>query len=92
MSNNMDNQFLPEISHSIPGSETQKYLRNPFSVAWSKLLALFPADQGSDYSKPGETDQSKPLELDVNGRENLYAHFTDRVDPSLPYIIFFPPY
>lgn len=92
MSNNMDDQFLQETSHSIQGSEIQKSLQNPFSLAWSKLLALFQANHGSDYSKPDETNPFESLELDVNGRQNLYPHFTDRVDPSLPYVFFFPPY
>ena len=81
MLNNMDNQFLQETSHSIQDSEMQKSLQNPFS-----------ADRGSDYSKPGETNSFESPEPDVNGRQDLYPHFTDRVDPSLPYVIFFPPY
>lgn len=92
MLNDMKDKFLQETSHSIQGSETQKHLRNPFSIAWSKLLALFPAEQGSDYSEPGKLNQFEPLEPDVNGKLYLYPHFTDRVDPSLPYVIFFPPY
>ena len=81
MLNNMDDQFLQETSHSIQDSEIQKSLQNPFSAA-----------RGSDYSKPGETNPFESLELDVNGRRGLYPHFTDRVDPSLPYVFFFPPY
>jgi hypothetical protein len=71
-------------------SPIQRYLQNPFSIAWSKLTEL---SQTTELpSQPEKLDNSP---CDRNETESvreryLYTCFTDRVDPSLYYTIFFP--
>lgn len=75
-------------------SLVQKYLQNPFSVTRSKLAALFSTEVLSN--EPNENieveDFSRSHESSSTGdrEQNLYPRFTDRVDPSLYYTIFFP--
>lgn len=73
-------------------SLVQKYLQNPFSVAWSKLADLFyPEISVSESAEEIQPDKSfPPHESDSICDRSLYLRFTDRVDPSLYYTVFFP--
>ncbi|OKH21991.1 hypothetical protein NIES593_13715 [Hydrococcus rivularis NIES-593] len=92
MSNNICDRDVEMRSeqHPLPKSPIQRYLQNPFSIAWSKLAELFQTTQ--TLSQPEDLDNSP---CDRNETESireryLYTCFTDRVDPSLYYTIFFP--
>ena len=63
----------------------------PFSISWSKLASLFQANQALSQPEVIETNQSEQSEPDSIREQDLYPHFTDRVEPSLYYSIFFPP-
>lgn len=73
-------------------SLVQKYLQNPFSVTWSKLTALFSTETLSSESAEEiePSDSFQPQEPNSICDRNLYPRFTDRVDPSLYYTVFFP--
>jgi hypothetical protein len=70
----------------------QKYLQNPFSATWSKLTTLFstevPTSESAEESSPN--DSSPIQEPNSMCDRNLYPRFTDRIDPSLYYTVFFP--
>ncbi|MDV2993454.1 MAG: hypothetical protein N4J56_003108 [Chroococcidiopsis sp. SAG 2025] len=70
----------------------QKYLQNPFSIAWSKLENLFYPEIsiGKSAEKTELSDSFQPDESNSICDRNLYPRFTDRVDPSLYYTVFFP--
>ena len=68
----------------------QRYLQSPFSIAWSKLVTLFQAEQALSQPEVVEINQSEQYEPDSIQEQDLCPHFTDRVDPSLYYSIFFP--
>ncbi|MGL4623006.1 hypothetical protein [Chroococcidiopsis sp.] len=73
-------------------SLVQKYLQNPFSVAWSKLAdLLYPEISLGESAEEVQPDTSyQPQESNSICDRNLYPRFTDRVDPSLYYTVFFP--
>ncbi|OWY66161.1 hypothetical protein B7486_38190 [cyanobacterium TDX16] len=73
-------------------SLVQKYLQNPFSVAWSKLADLvYPEISLGESAEEIQPDNSyQPQESNSICDRNLYPRFTDRVDPSLYYTVFFP--
>lgn len=73
-------------------SLVQKYLQNPFSVTWSTLAALFstetlPSESAEEIES---SDSFQPQESNSICDRNFYPRFTDRVDPSLYYTVFFP--
>jgi hypothetical protein len=55
------------------------------------LTTLFQADQALSQPEVIETNQSEQHEPESIREQDLYPHFTDRVDPSLYYFIFFTP-
>ncbi|PSB46177.1 hypothetical protein C7B80_14225 [Cyanosarcina cf. burmensis CCALA 770] len=65
-------------------SLVQKYLQNLFSVTWSKLAALFSTEVSTSESVEETEPDDSPCD------RSLYPRFTDRVDPSLYYTVFFP--
>lgn len=97
MLNNTRERHTKHQSLSTQVSKTQrqlliqKYLQRPFSVSWSKLVSLFQTNQVLSQPEVIETNQSEQCEPDLIREQDLYPHFTDRVDPSLYYTIFFPP-
>lgn len=99
------NDWLPEntlASAEVPAIEkrsrsgssgallVQRYLQNPFSLPWSKLTALLEAAQALSQPQVPADYQSEQRKPDSLQEPDLYPHFTDRVDPSLYYTIFFP--
>lgn len=67
----------------------QKYLQNPFSIAWAKMAALLEAVQPSQQAEVDDEkhfEESAPVTTEY---EDLYPSFIERVDPSLYYIILF---
>jgi hypothetical protein len=86
MSNNTEHVFL-DVVENRNKSVVQKYLQNPFSIAWSKLATL----TQSFRSSTAETQQdNQPEEDRLNSTQEryLYRPLTDRIDPSLYYAIF----
>ena len=86
--NNLPAENLTANKRSL----AQKYLQNPFSIAWSKLSTLFSPEVSTSKST-AETLPSNPSqseELNSICDRDLYPRFTDRVDPSLYYTVFFP--
>lgn len=97
MLNNTGDRHLENLSLSAQVLGTQKqllvqrYLQSPFSIPWSKLASVFQPDQALSQPEVIETNQSEQYESDSIREQDSYPHFTDRVDPSLYYSIFFPP-
>lgn len=94
MSKNPNDWLLEDLSVSTQAPVTerslvQRYLQNPFSLLWSKLAAWFQSTQAPSQSEALENYQSEQYEPGPQERD-LYPRFTDRVDPSLYYTIFFP--
>jgi hypothetical protein len=93
MSNNTNDRAVEVRSaqHFQTKSPIQRYLQSPFSIAWSKLANLFQATQTP--SKPEDLENSPSEQDESESIRERYLHtcFTDRVDPSLYYTIFFPP-
>ncbi|KOP25671.1 hypothetical protein AMR41_15335 [Hapalosiphon sp. MRB220] len=88
MSNNMEDVFV-DVVENKPKSVVQKYLQNPFSIAWSKLATLTqPVHRRTTETQ--EDEQSEEDRPDFTPDRGLYRPFTDRIDPSLYYAIFFP--
>ncbi|MBF2009043.1 MAG: hypothetical protein IGS49_27245 [Chlorogloeopsis fritschii C42_A2020_084] len=80
------NELLVDNSEHKNKSLVQKYLQNPFSIAWSRLAALIkPAP-----SMQPEDDPAEEYRADYIREQYLYRPFTDRIDPSLYYTIFSP--
>ncbi|WP_199194346.1 hypothetical protein [Pleurocapsa sp. CCALA 161] len=69
-------------------SHLSRILRNPFSLVWSKLAALFKAAKTSSKSEVAKNSQSEQQERESIREQYLDTCFTDRVDPSLYYILF----
>lgn len=85
------NGWLPDEAEEIEKrSLVQKYLRNPFSITWSKLTTLVQTQRVSNRSEVPEICQSERSALDSTQQQDLYLRFTDRVDPSIYYSLFFP--
>ncbi|MDV2997310.1 MAG: hypothetical protein N4J56_007015 [Chroococcidiopsis sp. SAG 2025] len=102
MSKNTGKRHLKNLplsaQHSVNQNHIliQKYLQNPFSISWSKLVALFKGAQTLNCSEAIETDRSQQFEPDSQQhktssirQQDLYPHFADRIDPSLYYSIFY---
>jgi hypothetical protein len=70
----------------------QKYLQNPLSVTWSKLVALFSSTALESESSEAELldHLSRSPQSNSICKQDLYPRFTDRIDPSLYYTVFFP--
>ena len=67
-----------------------RYLQKPFYYARSKLAALFEALVSSSQAEASQIDLSKEYEPKSDQEQNFDSCFTDRVDPSLYYTVFFP--
>ncbi|BAZ65706.1 MAG: hypothetical protein KME28_10775 [Pelatocladus maniniholoensis HA4357-MV3] len=88
MSKNTEDVFV-DVLENKPKSVVEKYLQNPFSIAWSKLATLTQPVR-SRTAEVQEDEQSEEDRLDFIQDRCLYRPFTDRIDPSLYYAIFFP--
>ncbi|NWF62535.1 MAG: hypothetical protein HXY43_25695 [Fischerella sp.] len=93
MSKSTDKLFLDAVKQvALPSckkkSLVQRYLQNPFSIAWSKLTTLIKVVQ-SPQAEVLEDDQTKEYRS-YTREQYLYHPFTDRIDPSLYYTIFYP--
>lgn len=90
MSKNTNDWLLDDLGKIEKRSLIQRYLQNPFSITWSKLTNLVQGEQCSNQSEVPEIRESEPSDVDFIQQQDLYPHFTDRVDPSLYYSLFFP--
>lgn len=102
MSKNMNDWLVEDLSDSTQVPTTEKrlgdpyasrshfsrFLRNPFSLLWLKLAALSQAAKTSSESEVAENSQSEQQEPESIREQYLDTCFTDRVDPSLYYILF----
>jgi hypothetical protein len=70
---------------------TQNYLQTAASLAWTKLVGQF---QRSHFTQPeiSSLEVLKHSSHESYEQTMLNSHFTDRVDPSLYYAVFFTPY
>jgi len=90
------NDWQPDnLKRKDKRSPVQKSLQNPFSATWSKLVDLFypvypEVSSGESAEEIEPSDLSQMQEPNSIGDRNLYPRFTDRVDPSLYYTVFFP--
>jgi hypothetical protein len=86
--NNLQTDNLTVNKRSL----AQNYLQNPFSITWSKLATLFSPEVSTKETTEEilPDDSFKPQESNSIGDRDLYPRFTDRVDPSLYYTVFFP--
>ncbi|PMB01591.1 hypothetical protein CEN45_22260 [Fischerella thermalis CCMEE 5198] len=87
MSKNAEHVFV-DVVETNHKSVVQRYLQNPFSIAWSKLSALTQSAR-SRTAEVQQDNQSEEDKLDSTQERYLYRPFTDRIDPSLYYAIFF---
>jgi hypothetical protein len=96
MSKNTNNWLVEDLPDSTQIRATPKRaylpkaLPNPFSFFWSKLTALCQASPTSRESEVPENSQSSQHDSQSIQQRYRYTCFTDRVDPSLYYILFFP--
>lgn len=92
MSESTNDRRSENLNEKDKRSLVQKYLQNPFSVAWSKLADLvYPEiSLGESTEKTELSDSFQPDESNSTCDRSLYPRFTDRVDPSLYYTVFFP--
>ena len=90
MSKNTNEWLLDDLREIEKRSLIQRYLQNPFSITWSKLTNLVQGERVSNQSEVPEICQSEHSDVDFIQQQHLYPHFTDRVDPSLYYSLFFP--
>ncbi len=94
MSKNINDRFQDNLEFvELPDQEKksllQKYLKKPFSVAWSKLMALITPTQHRKRSfvlDPPQFDEE--YNSNSTPEKYFYCRFTDRVDPSLYTILF----
>jgi hypothetical protein len=90
MSKNTNECLLDDFEVIEKRSLIQRYLQNPFSITWSKLTSLLQAKRVSNQSEVPEVCQFEYSEQDSIQQQDLYPRFTDRIDPSVYYCIFFP--
>ena len=90
MSKNTNECLLDDFEVIEKRSLIQRYLQNPFSITWSKLTNLLPGKRVYNQSKSHEICQSEYLKQDSIQPQYFYLRFTDRIDPSVYYCIFFP--
>jgi hypothetical protein len=102
MSKNTNDWLVEDLSDSTQVPTTEKrlgsayasrshlsrILRNPFFLVWSKLAALFQTAKTSSKSELAEHSRSEQQEPESIREQYLDTCFTDRVDPSLYYILF----
>jgi hypothetical protein len=96
MSENTNNWLVEDLPDStqVPATQKRAYLRkalpNPFSFFWLKLTASLAASPTSRESEIPENSQFSQHDSPSIQQRYRYTCFTDRVDPSLYYILFFP--
>jgi hypothetical protein len=90
MSKNTNDWLLDDLEEIEKRSLIQRYLENPFSITWSKLTNWVQAERVSNPSEVSEMCQSEYSERDSIQHQDFYPRFTDRIDPSVYYCIFFP--
>jgi hypothetical protein len=90
MSKNTNDWLLDDLEEIEKRSLIQRYLQNPFSITWSKLTNWVQAKRISNESAISEGCQSDYSNQDSIQPQDLYPRFTDRIDPSVYYCIFFP--
>lgn len=69
----------------------QKYLQNPFSISWNKLIALFPSDRDLTPSEAFELEALEDRESNCLPASEFPPHFIDRIGPPIYYSVFVPP-
>ncbi|BAZ20251.1 hypothetical protein NIES4073_11270 [Kalymmatonema gypsitolerans NIES-4073] len=94
MFNNINDQLQQDLEKVESSCHEQKplvqrYLQNPFSVISSKIAALMKATLAPSPAETLENNLSEHYEADSSQEQYFYTRFTDRVDPSLYYIVFF---
>lgn len=70
------------MTKNIKNNTLATYIRNPFSVAWSKLSAL------SQSQVNVEQEDLEEYLVDTNSQPYLDPYLIDRVEPSVEHIIF----
>jgi hypothetical protein len=87
MSKNAEDVFVDVVENKNK-SVVQRYLQNPFSIAWSKLATLTQSFRSStaEVQQDNQSEEDKP---DSTQERYLYRPLTDRIDPSLYYAIFY---
>jgi hypothetical protein len=84
--------FTQKINPRLEKSRlTQKHLQTAASLAWTKLVAQFQRSH-STQSEISSPEVLKPSSHESYEQTISNPHFTDRVDPSLYYAVFFTPY
>lgn len=82
------------LKEEVERSRIGRYLQKPFYFARSKLAALFEALLGSRQAETSQTEltyhASEEYKPEFGREPHFYCRFTDRVDPSLYYTVFFP--
>jgi hypothetical protein len=87
--------MLKDVNASLLKEESGKracirrYLQKPFYYALSKLATLFETSVSSSQAEASQIDLSKEYEPEFDQEQNFSSCFTDRVDPSLYYTVFF---
>jgi hypothetical protein len=89
MSKSTNGWSLEKLEQGEKRSLVQRYRQCPFSPFWSKLATLFQTAPTPSQPKPLENERSERYasEMDTILQQGLYPCFTDRVDPSLYYIV-----
>ncbi len=72
---------------NIKNNSLGTYIRNPFSVVWSKLSAISQSKLNQGFEEL-ENYQSEEYLTDTNSQQYLDPYLIDRVEPSLEHIIF----
>jgi hypothetical protein len=78
-------------SDSAGVSLLQRYLQNPFSIAWSKLAELFQPVQAAKEPEVLENSEPESHQAEFIQKHYSYPHFTDRIDPSVYYTVLISP-
>ncbi|KYC35815.1 hypothetical protein WA1_05835 [Scytonema hofmannii PCC 7110] len=92
MSNTINNSrdLLPSNIEEIRLGDTEKKLQHsPFLIAWSKINAFFKRERVESEVESQQESQATIDYADSTKEQYSYTRFTDRVDPSVYYTIFF---
>lgn len=93
MSNARSLSHSSRTDHSVARLQllAQKYLRNPFSIPWNKLVALFPSDRDLTPSEALDLEALEQQESNWTQAPEFPPHFINRVGPPIYYSVFVPP-
>lgn len=70
------------MAKNIKNNSLATYIRNPFSVAWSKLSALSQSKVNVGH------EELEEYQVDTSSQQYLDPYLIDRVEPSVQHIIF----